>query len=432
MINKTPTEIEFKVREAKRKNPDASIRSLCRKFKLHHKTINRILGQAKEYLLAPAIKSETFEMTDDTWTITLPKTDIHTLDALLEYCKVDLNVWSVERFICNKWEMGAKDDDNELVIKPLFQIKAFLKKKAVIANAIKEIEALKVKARSDMPLPPRVHKPTSPSQHALELAIVDHHFGKLGWSEETGSESYDIKIAEKIYWEAFYTLKDRVSHYSFEEIVFCVGNDLFQSDNAEGQTTKGTQVSTDGRYQKVFCLVRDTIIKSVEELRKVASKVRVVMVSGNHDALSVWTLGSSLEMYFYHYDDVEIDNSPRMRKYYQYGNNMIMFTHGHTAKLTELPLIMVTEQPKMFGDTKFHEIHTGHKHKKQSDVVLLRDVNENHGIRVRILSALCGSDDYHADNGFVGNQRSSEAFVWDKNDGIIATAVYTYKETGKI
>lgn len=130
MINKTPLEVEFKIREAKRKNPSASIRSLCREFKLHHKTINRILGQVGKVLFAPATKTETSEITDDTWTITLPRTDIHTLDALLEYCQVDLDVWIVEKFICNKWAGFSKDNEtSEITVTPLFQVKAFLRKK---------------------------------------------------------------------------------------------------------------------------------------------------------------------------------------------------------------------------------------------------------------------------------------------------------------
>lgn len=43
---------------------------------------------------------------DNVWNISLPKTDIHTLDQLLEYCKVDLKIWEVKEFVVNKWSMG--------------------------------------------------------------------------------------------------------------------------------------------------------------------------------------------------------------------------------------------------------------------------------------------------------------------------------------
>jgi len=419
---KISTELQEKIREAKRLDPSLSSRKLGERFGVHNTTVLKTLGEKSPE--NGQILTEQSEVSGNDWTISLPKTRIHTLEELLEYCKVDLLVWEAERFVCNKYEMGAKNEKGDLVVEPLFQVKAFLKKKVHVANAIKEIEALKEKAKNYSPEPPPVLKPKT-SSYMLELALVDHHFGKLGWQPETGSKSYDIKVAEKIYWEAFNTLIDRTKTFTFDEIVMVIGNDLFQSDTAEGTTTKGTPVSTDGRYHKVFTLVRDTMIKSIEALRPLARKIKVVMVSGNHDSLSVFSLGSSLEMFFFRYDDVEIDNSPRMRKYYQYGSNMLLWTHGHKTKLSNLPILMATEQPKMFGATKYREAHTGHKHTSQSELIILKDGDENHGVRVRILPALCGVDDYHADHGFVGNLRSSEAFVWEKSSGIVTIAMYT-------
>lgn len=54
---------------------------------------------------------------------------IVTLDQLLTYCKVDLSVWAVEHHTVNKWEIGAKTDEGEIVVEPLFQVKAYLKRR---------------------------------------------------------------------------------------------------------------------------------------------------------------------------------------------------------------------------------------------------------------------------------------------------------------
>jgi len=67
---------------------------------------------------------------------------IKTLEQLLEACEVDLNVWRVERYIVNKWEVGAKEEHTDLafdngvmtgavkkeglLVHPLFQVKAWL------------------------------------------------------------------------------------------------------------------------------------------------------------------------------------------------------------------------------------------------------------------------------------------------------------------
>lgn len=77
---------------------------------------------------APSL-AETNEIAGDKWTITLPKTRIHTLEQLIEACHIDTTVWNIDRFIANKWEVGAKDANGDIQVTPLFQIKAFLTKK---------------------------------------------------------------------------------------------------------------------------------------------------------------------------------------------------------------------------------------------------------------------------------------------------------------
>lgn len=54
---------------------------------------------------------------------------IVTLEQLLNYCQVDLDVWAVEHHTINKWEIGAKTDEGEIVVEPLFQVKAYLKRR---------------------------------------------------------------------------------------------------------------------------------------------------------------------------------------------------------------------------------------------------------------------------------------------------------------
>ena len=358
------------------------------------------------------IPSETSEISGDKWTIALPRTNIHTLEQLVEYCEIDLSVWEVERFVANKWDANAGAGETM----PLFQIKAFLKKKAEVVAVRKEIEELKELAKSTARSPKYIARPAQISGNMLEINVPDAHFGKLSWGVETGHENYDTKIAQATFMRALETLLDRTKAHKFDEVLFVVGNDLFNSDDIEGRTTKGTSVSTDGRYHKTFYKVRTTIIASIERLRQVAP-VKVVMVSGNHDELSVWHLGDSLECYFHQYKDVEIDNAPRPRKYHQFGNVMLMFTHGDKGKRADYPLLMATENSVMFGATKYREAHTGHTHMTKLD--------EQHGVRVRVLPALCPPDDWHSEQGFVCNLRNAEAYVWNRNEGLVGIALYS-------
>jgi len=198
---------------------------------------------------------------------------------------------------------------------------------------------------------------------------------------------------------------------------FIVGNDLLNSDDRQGRTTRGTIVSTDIRYTRTMTVVRNVLIGCIEQLRHFCPKVKVKMVSGNHDEFSVWHVGSSLECFFHKYTDVVIDNTPRYYKFDEFGKVMLMWTHGDKGKRPDYPLLMATEQPEMFGRTKFREVHTGHLHQDR--------VSENHGIKVRILSSLSSPDRWHAENGFLGNLRSSEAFIYNREQGLVGTIIYT-------
>jgi predicted phosphodiesterase len=426
-----PVELKMKVHECALINPAASHRWIAKQFGLHHKTVDKILkgpasGKYLTYGDLPQIQfkklsapTETSEIKDDKWTITLPKTRIHTLEELVEYFKIDLVLWEVERWVANKWEMGYKDKDDKAQVEQLYQVKAFLKKRKEVEDSRNEVEELKKLAETWSPSPEPHRVVCYPDDLLLEVNFPDAHLGKLAWGVETGHGNYDVKIAESVFWEALETILDRTRHHRFNQIIFVIGNDVLNSDDIEGRTTSGTYVSSDARYHKTFAAVRNLKIRATERLRKIAP-VKIIVVPGNHDKLSSWHLGDSLECYFHNYTDVEIDNSPQVRKFHQHGQVGLMFTHGHKGKRTDYPLLMAAEQPQMWGTTKFREVHTGHTHMTKTD--------EQHGVRVRVLPALCAPDDWLAENAFVGNLRNAEGYVWSPNEGLIEQVYYTVPE----
>lgn len=414
MINKISAETERKIQEAKAKNPDISNRKLCRMFHVHHSVVSRVLKNNLETGFAE--KSEISEQIGDTWVLTLPKTRISTLEELLEYCKVDLGIWQVERFLANKWEGFSKDNDGNVNVTPLFQVKAHLKKKQNIIDARAEIEALKAEAKKDAKIPKTVVKSSKKSDNLLELVIPDLHLGKLAWAKETGFQDYDSKIAEETYYRAVETLLERVDNYQIDKIVLGVGNDLMQTDNFNNSTTKGTVVDTDTRYKKSYVTTRKMIVNVIERLREIAP-VDVLLVPGNHDAQSNFTLGDSLECWFHKYPDVNVDNSPLPHKYFTWGDNFVILTHGDKGKQSDYGIWMASTYPEMFGKSKFREVHIGHRHKSM--------VDEKFGIRVRTLSSLSAADEWHSSQNFVNNLRCAEGFVWNKNQGLITQVYHT-------
>src|ERR1700677_474221 len=101
--------------------------------------------------------TESSEIRGNEWEISLPRTNIHTLEELLDYCRVDLLIWEVDRFVVNKWEMGyikeKQSDKNVADSLPLYQVKAFLKRKVNTVRAIQEIENLLREAKLRAPEP---------------------------------------------------------------------------------------------------------------------------------------------------------------------------------------------------------------------------------------------------------------------------------------
>jgi hypothetical protein len=356
------------------------------------------------------------ELTDDKWDFTLVSR-IKSLDELVKQFEVDLSVWAVERFVANSWEMGYKDQEGNAKTQPLYQVKATFVKNKNVEAAIQEIADLKAQYKKSAHWPKRVLKPTGQYGNCLELLIPDLHAGKFAWSKETGGADYDTPTAIATFERAVDSIIAGSFGYKFDEIVLGVGNDALNSDDYNSQTTKGTLVNSDTRYQKTYKAVREMYCRTIERLRQHCKKVVVKVIPGNHDTQSTFTLGDSLECYFHNYDDVEIDNSPSPHKFYRWGNVFLGLTHGDKGKKADYGIWMATERPKDFGETLFREIHIGHTHGLK--------VDEKFGIRVRTFASLGPADAWHSGNMFVGNLRQAEGIVWNKERGRVAEFVYT-------
>jgi hypothetical protein len=375
---------------------------------------------------------ETSEIAGDLWTISLPKTRIHTLEQLIEHCKIDLAVWEVERFICNKWDVGmsqpkvaeyvngkpiwVRTKTNPVIVE-LYQVKAFLRRKTVIVAALGELNELRKKAEKFSPKYPTLAKQGKGTETLAEFSINDHHFGALIWGKETGGEDYDLKIAKTCWENALSALVSRTEGYRPDKALLVLGNDQQNADNRIGTTERGTPQNMDGRYQKVFSVSRDCSIWAIDALLGQYKSVDVVLVAGNHDPLSAWHLGDSLKSWYRNCNAVNVNNEPSFRKYYEFGTNMLLFTHGHAGKIEDYGKTMAAEQPAMWGRTKWREAHTGDKHHKRTI--------EFPGVTIRILPSLRPPDAWSSEYNYVGSIRSAEAYVWNKTEGLIGTSVYS-------
>lgn len=289
-------------------------------------------------------------------------------------------------------------------------------------------ESLLQDIAADTKLRARVrHKvPTVPNdeQHAREVDLMDVHLGKYAWGQETGTP-YDSEIAYQCVEAAVADLLEQARAYRCDETILPVGNDLLHTDNYAGTTTMGTPQDRDTRYQLMFRRARG-LMSAMIKLCAEDTNVRVVIIPGNHDALSAWTLGEVLAAEYANDPRVTFDGSPTKRKYVLYGKNLIGYAHGHAEPHKKLPEIMAAEVPDLWGASTHREWHLGHLHK--SKVTQPIYVDDHAGCTVRVLRSLSGTDSWHAQQGYVGGIRGAEAFIWKKSGGMRANLFHSVTE----
>lgn len=339
---------------------------------------------------------------------------IRSLQDLIEVCEIDINDWYIERWVCNKWEVGAKNASDEITIEPLFQVKAWLRRRVEEKTARDVAQSLVADMKQHAPKYPRIRYPKS-NAFMYEIDFPDLHFGKMTWREESGQD-YDIKLAAQIVNQALGELLGYSRIFKVERILIPFGNDFFNVDNKNDTTTAGTPQQEDTRWEKTFREGRRLAVSMVELCLSIAP-VDVIVIPGNHDEQRAFYLGEALECWFHKAKNVSIDNRAMKRKYVQYGQNLIGFTHGAHEKVDKLPALMPVEQPGLWAKTRFREWHLGDKHHKKS---LRFETEEVGGVVVRYLRSLSATDTWHFDKGFVGNLRAAEGYLWHKDHGLVA------------
>jgi hypothetical protein len=355
---------------------------------------------------------------------------IRSVDQLLAEAKVDLTVWAVESHQITSWEQGRKDiqkdmtytdgvsngsvkDSGKVNVQSLFRVAIKLKKIAGAETTKGLVEFFK----QEMAKAPEVkwshvtEKLVDKNRYCLELAIPDVHLGKMSWAPETGGSSYDSSEAIRLFEIAVSDLVSKAPMHKVDTILFPVGSDFYNADNLRDETTSGTYVGSDTRWQKVFtrgCSLLTKVISSLAEDRKVI----VPCINGNHDFERSFYLGEYLKAFFRNHPNVTIDNSPTTRKYFRYGTTLIGMTHGNEEKQSTLPLILATERPADWAATTHREWHLGHLHTESN--------KEYNGVKVRFLPAICPADSWHAKRGYVGTIRAALGFLYSFERGLEA------------
>jgi hypothetical protein len=335
------------------------------------------------------------------------------VDEVAVMWNVNQDIWFAKRLITNSWGMTNNSGDAYTN----YQTKVIWERKEEAFCLDAALEIFTAEAKKHAPKYKPIKKyPVTKKDNLLEINIRDLHLGKLCWHAETGS-NYDSKVAKSRVEKVLKDLISKANAFGFEHIILCASDDFFNSDTIEGMTTSGTTQDDDVRWKKMFYLGRKLMVQVIDSLRMLAP-VTVIVVPGNHDTQRSFFLGEVISAWYNKTKNVTINNGPRVRKYYQFGEVMLGFCHGDKEKKANLPTIMANDEPKMWGNTKFREMHIGHLHGKK-DIKYI-GTEDSQGVTIRQMRSLAGTDNWHYSMGYVGTIKGAEAFIWNKKTGLNA------------
>jgi hypothetical protein len=381
-----------------------SKRSAARELGIPRSTFRRKLGNVDKKDIADEYEKIEKSFGQDSGTVTTKSFLIKTVEDALRYADVDMEIWEVDRYTINSWQVTMKGPETHTN----FQIKVWLKKKVeekveIALNNLIDRLAHKIEFT-----PSKVSK----SKSVLVVpGLVDHHFGLLAWGRETGND-YDLKIAEDLYVKGMDKGIDAVKDYEIAQFMLPVGSDFFHINAPDNRTPKGNNpLDVDSRLAKVFEVGFYSVIKAVERARQIAP-VEIKWIPGNHDPETSFYLCKVIEAYYRNADDVTVDTAPTWRKFYKWHNTLLGMCHGDEEPHQRLPTIMADSCPIEWGQCKFKEWLVGHIHKKKQ--MNFVGIDSFGSTIIRFMPSLCRIDQWHYKKGFVGGNKSMEILAYDE------------------
>ena len=365
-----------------------------------------------------------------------------TLESFMAYFDLDPEEWEITKV--NKWEQHSV----RAGFVTLVQIVARRIRSSRVERSLEEARAVVQQLIEDA----KAHMPPAPMFHPAdtglpdegedigekvlyEIVVQDAHIGMLAWGKEVG-RPYDLDIAVQDFGRAHEGLlpyRDVViagpKLYPIEKYLIVVGNDFLHVDAPShnvrgGATTAGTAQDVDTRLPKMFTHGRRALVNAIDRVRARGLPVDVIVVPGNHDEQQMYRMGETLSAWYRNDPHVNVIYGAQKRKYYRYGGNAFMFTHGEEYKRAgrdNLPLIFATEAPAdVWAKSKVREIHTGHNHISMGGrYVPTQDQTETRAIRTRSLPGLTGTDAWHHVQGYK-HLRAATALAFRKSGGLVS------------
>jgi hypothetical protein len=237
----------------------------------------------------------------------------------------------------------------------------------------------------------------------------DPHFGMKAHAPEAG-ENFDLKIAER----NTKGVVDRLvasAPPAKTAILLNLGDFFHADDNSARTKQSGNPLDVDGRWHEVLRVGGWTMVHLVYRLLEKHENVLVYNERGNHDDVSAIAMAVALDMFFHGNPRVKVADPAAYYHFYEFGKNLLGFTHGDGAKENDLPSIMAHDEPEAWGRTKHRVFHRGHfHHDRYVDLV---------GCTVETHRTLAATDAWHRKSGY-RSKRDMKVITYHREYGEIA------------
>jgi hypothetical protein len=274
---------------------------------------------------------------------------------------------------------------------------------------------------------PRIRKSPVPTKTLAIPANFDVHIGKHCELIRTGNDYTPDKAVKQVL-EGTQALWQLTKPFGVTDILIPLGNDIVHVDNNRNTSTSGTPQDSYGSIESQMFLATELYIRMIEDFAT-NHNVWLCHVHSNHDRVSGWSVSQMVARYFVGHPRVHAaadSMSQQHRKYFVFGDNLIMFHHGE-AKEEKLLGIIKKEANLGLAQTNRVYCYQGHTHHKQVSKRGLNtevDVEKDHSaltvvksgsgavnqLHVETVRSPSPSDQWHSEKIFA-NMPAIEMFI---------------------
>ena len=277
----------------------------------------------------------------------------------------------------------------------------------------------------------RVKVKPLPSKTLAIPANMDVHIGKRCEMIISGCE-YTPEQAVTQVREGVASLTAMTKPFGVTDILLPLGNDIVHVDSNANRTTNGTPQDTYGSLESQMLLAAQMYIGMIEQMAK-TQNVWLCHVHSNHDRVSGWAVSRIVAAHFHNNPRVrwtEDGMSQQHRKYFVFGDNLIMLHHGE-AKEEKLMGLIEAEARLAVSQTKRTYVYQGHTHHKstsrrgvntdnlvEKDHSALSVIRAGNGAQnrtfVETVRSPSPADQWHSQSGYM-NMPAVEMYLHDEH-----------------